>query len=254
MGHMWKKVFSQVLKEKVTKNFLRPNFVNCYSYDMNSVDSADQLQKNYELGMNLRQRKWWWTVFLWAFDVALVNAFLLYKQYYKMHDLEPLSHYRFREQVFLAWIDSDNNWPTRYSNRKRRKLPEPVGGLAVKSISKRTQSSASISSLSTRMTRSSHASSLVPKHPAEDKRNCTTLTLSNLSSGLFSNRLIVNETCTHFPLPARSRHSECQLHKMFNKRTRKQVMLCPDCNVTLCVLCYKPVHSVDDLNKIRVEV
>ena len=124
----------------------------------------------------------------------------------------------------------------------------------MKIISKKTLSSASISSLSTRMTRSSYASSLVPKHPAEDKRNCTTLTLPNLSSGLFSNRLIVNEMCTHFPLPVRSKHSECQLHKMFNKRTRKQVMLCPDCNVTLCVLCYKPFHSVDDLNKIKVEV
>ena len=57
MGYIWKKVFSKVLKEKVTKNFLRPNFVNCYNYDMNSVDRADQLRKNYELGVNLRQRK-----------------------------------------------------------------------------------------------------------------------------------------------------------------------------------------------------
>lgn len=40
-----KKVFSRSLKEKVTKKILRPNFVNSYNYDMNSVDRADHLRK-----------------------------------------------------------------------------------------------------------------------------------------------------------------------------------------------------------------
>ena len=35
------KIFSKVLKEKVTRNFLIPNFVNCYNYDMNSIDRTD---------------------------------------------------------------------------------------------------------------------------------------------------------------------------------------------------------------------
>ena len=76
---------------------------------MNPVDGADQLRKNYEVEMNLRQRKWWRSVYLWAFDIAIFRAFLLYKQYYTMHDLDPLSHYRFQEQVILAWMDSETN-------------------------------------------------------------------------------------------------------------------------------------------------
>mgnify|MGYP003340844425 CR=1 FL=1 len=99
-----KQVFSKSIKEKVTKKFLRPNFVNAYNYDMNSVDRADHLRKNYALGQNLRQRKWWWSVFLWAFNVALVNAYLLYKSYFKSHGWTYMSHYKFREEVFLAWM------------------------------------------------------------------------------------------------------------------------------------------------------
>lgn len=245
-----KKIFSKTLKQKVIKKFLRPNFVNCYNYDMNSVDRADHLRKNYELGMFLRQRKWWWSVFMWGLDVAIVNSYILYKTYHQMHNLEYISHYRFREQLFLAWMDSDQYWPTRYSTRKRfKKASASVEGSAMKRG--KQESSASLSSLSTRMTRSS-TSSLVPN--SGGKKHCTTLTLGNLESGLFGKRLILNEVCTHFPLPVRSKHSECQLHKMFNKRTRKQVMLCPDCNLTLCILCFKPFHTVDDLNKIKVDV
>ena len=53
-----KKIFSKRLKEKVTKKFFRPKFVNVYNYDMNSVDQTDHLRKNYALGQNLRHRKW----------------------------------------------------------------------------------------------------------------------------------------------------------------------------------------------------
>ena len=146
-----KKIFSKQLKEKVTKKFLRPNFVNVYNYDMNSVDRADHLRKNYALGQNLRQRKWWWSIFLWGLDVAMVNSYLLYKSY------------------------------SRYSSRKKQKF-ETAEGSALKTKSTKTLSSASLSSLSTRMTRSTNSSFLAPKNAAK-KKNCTTLNLSNLKNG-----------------------------------------------------------------------
>ena len=111
----------------------------------------------------------------------------------------------------------------------------------------------SVSSLSTRMTRSTQASSL-PSSKEEKKKHCTTLSMSNLKNGAFTKRLIVNERITHFPLLVRSIYSVCQLHKCFNMRTRKQVMVCPDCNVTLCIQCYKPFHTVYQLDSIRADL
>ena len=74
-----KKVYSKALDKKINLNFLRPNFVDDYNQDMNLVDRADQLRTNYNVGKGLRQRKWWWLIFLWGIDVAIVNAYILYK-------------------------------------------------------------------------------------------------------------------------------------------------------------------------------
>ena len=60
--------------------------------------------------------------------------------------------------------------------------------------------------------------------------------------------------CTHLPTPVHSKHSECQLHKWANKRTRKQVMTCSYCDITLCVQCYKSFHTVLNLNCIKADI
>ena len=86
------------------------------------------------------------------------------------------------------------------------KVAGPGEGLTLKD--RKRESPSSLSSLSTRMTRSS-ISSLVPNQASGKNKNCTTLTLGNLESGLFSKRLVLNETCTHLPLPPRSKYSEC---------------------------------------------
>ena len=86
------------------------------------------------------------------------------------------------------------------------------------------------------------------------QRNCSTLTQAALDSGKFGTRLIHREDCTHLPTPVNSKHSECQLHKWACKQTQKQVMLCPDCNLTLCVNCYKPFHTVLNANSIKADI
>ena len=111
---------------------------------------------------------------MWGLDVAIVNSYILYKIYHQMHDLEYMSHYRFRGQIFLAWIDSDQYWPTRNSIRKRSKVVGPGEGSTLKN--RKREYLSSLSSLSIWMTQSS-TSSLVPNQASGKNKNCTTLTL-----------------------------------------------------------------------------
>ena len=57
-----KKVYSKALNKMVNAKFLRPNFVNDYNFNMNSVDQADQLRQSYQMGTGLWYTKWWWTI------------------------------------------------------------------------------------------------------------------------------------------------------------------------------------------------
>ena len=157
--------------------FLRPNFVNAYNYDMNSLDWADQLRTNYQVSVGLRQRKWWWSIFLWAFDVAIVNSYLLYKSYTEMHGFQPKSHYTYREEIFKAWMDPDLYWPTRYLRKSRRDM-KLISKSSEESDRKRSRlNSGSISSLS-RMTRSSYTTLSFADRP---KQSCKTLNQTNLT-------------------------------------------------------------------------
>ena len=58
-----KRIYSKLENKKVTKSFLCPNFVDLYNYDMNSVDRADPLRMNYNMGEGLRFMKWWFSIF-----------------------------------------------------------------------------------------------------------------------------------------------------------------------------------------------
>ena len=237
-----KKIYSKNLNRKVVLPFLRPNFVDEYNQDMNSVDRADQLRTNYSVGRGLRQRKWWWSVFLWGLDVAIVNAYLLYKSWYEMHGLKPMSHYFFREKIALAWLDEEQYWPRRYSRRpKSNNKPD--------SKSKKVHVSSSASSA--RVTRSVASSTLSTTGTV---KVCRVLNQNSLNNGNFDKRLILSNEYTHLPAPALSKHSECQLHKWSDKRTRKQVAYCADCQVSLCIQCYKVFHTVVDLRRVKNDI
>ena len=56
--------------------FLCLNINDDYNYDMGNVDIADQLRNYYRFDHWMRKRKWWWSLFFWAFGVLLVNAYV----------------------------------------------------------------------------------------------------------------------------------------------------------------------------------
>ena len=192
------------------------------------------------MGQGLRQRKWWWSIFLWGLDVAIVNSYLLYKSWYEMHGLKPMSHYSFREQIALAWLDEEKYWPKRYSRRPR------TSSASSQSRKKQTVSTTS----SGRVTRSIASSSIA----SSTAKYCKTLNQSALVNGSFDKRLVLSDEFTHLPAPALSKYSECQLHKWSDKRTRKQIAYCADYNVCLCIQCYKAFHTVVDLRRVKNDI
>ena len=93
---------------------------------------------------------------MWGLDIVIVNLYILCKIYHQMHNLEYMSHYRFCEQISLAWMDSDQYWSTRNSTWNRSKVAGPGEGSILKN--RKGESPSFRSSLSMRMPRPSTSS------------------------------------------------------------------------------------------------
>ena len=116
------------------------------------------------MGRELLQRKWWWSIFMWAFDRILQNSYCLYKRWKEMHNLKPITHYDYRESIALSWLDSKTYWPSRYRKMVRKRRASTSVSTKSPSVS-RVQTSISATSPSV----SSVASTLTYM------RTCTTL-------------------------------------------------------------------------------
>ena len=118
-----KQVYCSETQQLETLKFLRLNVNNDYNHDMGGVDIADQLRNYYRFDHWMRKRKWWWSIFFWAFGVLLVNAYISYKTYMISKGKRPMSHYEFRKQIALAWIDPTTYWKDRMKNNLQKKPP-----------------------------------------------------------------------------------------------------------------------------------
>jgi hypothetical protein len=58
--------------------YLCLNVIEDYKQHINSTNIAHQLHGNYWPDRWMRQRKWWWVFFIWAIEVAGVNAYKIY--------------------------------------------------------------------------------------------------------------------------------------------------------------------------------
>ena len=71
-----RKVWDVNSGKMVEIKFLRTELQNDYNHKMNDVDISDQLRKVYCFNRWVRNRKWWWALFMWGLGVIVVNAYV----------------------------------------------------------------------------------------------------------------------------------------------------------------------------------
>ena len=211
---------------KETMKFLRMDYIDNYNMEMGDVDIADQYRNVYRFDHWLRQRKWWWSIFLGGLGVILVNSYIVYLQVCRQEGVEKrniLSHHDFRKKVAMAWINPDLCWTEEHQGSVRthwnkRKLHHP----SIASFTDRTS-------------------------PPNKKLRAAKLSDEALGpKGFLSVRL--DTTKQHFPECAKG-NARCSLHKWVGIETQAQVSHCSTCNVNLCKQCFKLFHVCNDLVK-----
>ena len=67
--------------------------------------------------------------------------------------------------------------------------------------------------------------------------------------GVLTEVRMVEPTYLHLPRPVGKKNTKCQLHNFLaNKAVASQVAVCGTCNVVLCSRCYRPFHTVFNIN------
>jgi len=122
-----RKAWHKQQRQSLQVDCLRLNANNDYNYKMNSVDVADQLRNQCRMDHWLRQRKWWWSIFLWGLGVLLTNANIVccrVQDEAKVPRSQRMTHCVFLHSVATAWLDRDEMdiKPIRRLRSKKRKL------------------------------------------------------------------------------------------------------------------------------------
>ena len=142
------------------------------------------------------------------------------------------------EKVASDWIAANTSGQSTCSDMT-------LSSANISSISSRVESSAS-----RRIKRakcSNKKMTVTPQDSIQTKR-CMRITDASMHPYSGSLRFRLDRGLSHFPLPVKKKHSNCQLHMWTHKiKYRKQMILCETCNVTLCVDCFKPFHVIPNL-------
>ena len=109
-----RKVWSAAAGASIMMSHMRLNLIDEYNQYMNSTDIADQLRNTYRPDHWMRNKKWWWAIFIWAIGVARVNAYKIYVEMFddakrqKEKDLPPLwNHREFIHELVLDLMSYD---------------------------------------------------------------------------------------------------------------------------------------------------
>ena len=224
------KVYDNSLGRTVNVPFYRLNIVDSYNNQMGEVDVADQLRLQYKFDHWMRKRKWWWSMWMWCFQMLLTNSYRLYCMFMKQHRCKDiLSHYEFQGEVAKAWIDPDKFWP---------KIEKNI-----------TTSSASLSSKSSTSTRLAKRKLELLLHMGKHKK--ARITDKSLCPFTGKHRMRGDSSKHHWPVPdSHGSVVRCQLHSWATNgkhRSKRHVMRCETCDVRLCVECFKLFHTEVDL-------
>jgi hypothetical protein len=114
-----KKVWSSTQKRMVNFSFLWLNLSDDYNFEMNDNDIADQLRLVYRIMQFQRNNKWWWALFLWGYEVSLVNSYVSYKRYCELKGVPvKWTHHDWNEAIAYAHVNPEENWPWKKSPPK----------------------------------------------------------------------------------------------------------------------------------------
>jgi hypothetical protein len=199
-----------------------------------------------------RQFKWWWSIWLWGFGVLLVNAYIFYQKVMEESGVpkkEWLSHYEFRRQIALAWIQVDE--PSMKA-RKKANLPVTVSVISKRKEvpldsgkPKRRKMLGNFSSTnSTTPSTITGISNLTTDSECNKKKRGSAFKDSTLLStnGPFSRRL--DTTLGHFCIAVEGR-PKCALHRWASGLEQtSNVFNCSYCGISLCVECFQMFHTL----------
>jgi len=236
-----KKVFDRESNKNVSMAFLRCEVTDTYNNGMNSVDIADQLRGTYRFDRWMRKRKWWWSIWMWGLQVLLVNAYLLYRSahiiIWKTERKQILDQYKFREEIIKSWMDGDNEDELQQDSRKR----------------KRSEVTVDSHSISLRSSTISESDVVVRGRRIDDKALDPT-------NGTLKCHL---DTDFHFPIMQQSTNAPCGLCRWAMKEEVSRdkcrirgvhVSRCDKCNISLCLACFKPFHTISDVKRLKSDV
>jgi Transposase IS4/SAP domain len=219
--------------------FLRLNINDSYNNEMGHVDVSDQLRNYYRFDQWLRKRKWWWSIKQWGLGVLLVNSFIIYKKVMEESGTpvkDCLSQYEFRRLIAMAWIGPAEHDPRRSKASSNTTFNSPTFELRKR---KRIEESGSRRSVRICIANSA----LKDNNKNKAHRACDN---SLQPDGKLRCRL--RRDLHHWPAPAKNHKQRCCLHRWAAEiEVKAQVIYCHDCNVHLCVSCFKAFHTVPNI-------
>ena len=256
-----RQVWNESKQRKTGLQFLRLNINDSYNQDMNAVDIADQLRGNYRFDHWMRNYKWWWSIFNWGYGVLLVNAYTTYKSVMDLNGVpinQRLTHYQFRLAVARVMIDVDGD--KRIKDWKSRHQQESI---RLSGNKRHRQQETPLSPAPPAGTRPAKAARTGPSPIVlldSPKPKSPQLSDASLApTGKLKCRLNFYDF-RHLPVTKESAgkpFAKCSLHRWACGRdgeVRGGISICEDCNVSLCVDCYKVFHTQEDLTSVKEEL
>ncbi len=185
-----RRVFSQRYGTTVDFQFLRWSLSDYYNFEMNDNNLADHLRLQYRFMRLQRNYKWWWALWQWAFEVSIVNAYVMMRRYCVLKGVSPpWNHHDFNEAIGKVLFDPDHHWPTHFK-------------LHFNNLSHQSSSDTDTSSSSSRSKRS------------------VKMTDGALDSKKGSLRLRLHSVLPHMCVPVENTasHAICQLHRWAHRK------------------------------------
>ncbi|MFM8621986.1 MAG: hypothetical protein ACKOB3_01190, partial [Holophagaceae bacterium] len=211
-----KKVWSTALKKNIDFSFLWWNLSDDYNFEMNDNNVADQLRLVYRIMRFQRNIKWWWALFLWGYEVSLVNSYISYKRYCELKGVPVTwTHHDWNEAIGYAHVDPNEYWP------QRKSPPKSVPKANAKSICHRFDSQA-----------------LSPTRGWLRNRLAPLTHMPIMASK--------DHVCQLHRWAFREFNPNEPDH-VKPKGSRAQVMKCRECNVHLCLPCFEIYHTQERL-------